>query len=180
MFDFFTSDLHIGHKNIIEYCKRPFSSVEEMNEQIIERYNSKVSINDKVLFCGDIFFKGNKEYYKQVLSRLNGIKTLMLGNHDQSKAKMLELGFNEVHHEIDFSIDGLKFKASHYPYFKEENIHQYSTHTNKYPKYDPDTYLIHGHTHSNKKLSNNEICVCVEAWDYYPATISEVISLVNN
>lgn len=50
---YFTSDLHLGHDNIIRFCNRPFSSVEEMNDRIIQNYNSIVHKNDLVYILGD-------------------------------------------------------------------------------------------------------------------------------
>ena len=58
----FTSDTHFGHKNIIEYCKRPFSSVEQMNEMLIKKWNNKVKVDDIVFHLGDFSFRGG--YHK--------------------------------------------------------------------------------------------------------------------
>jgi calcineurin-like phosphoesterase family protein len=49
----FTADFHLGHKNIIRYCNRPFQTVEEMNQEILERLNSRVKANDILYFLGD-------------------------------------------------------------------------------------------------------------------------------
>lgn len=51
--DFFTSDTHFGHVNIILYCNRPFASVLEMNEQVIARWNDRVGPRDTVYHLGD-------------------------------------------------------------------------------------------------------------------------------
>ncbi len=78
---FFTSDTHFGHKNILEYEKdaRPFSTIEEMNEIIIERWNSVVTNKDIVYHLGDFAF-GRRNI--NIASRLNGKKRLVMGNHD--------------------------------------------------------------------------------------------------
>ena len=55
------SDYHFSHANIITYCNRPFKTVEEMNETIIERHNERVNPEDTVFFLGDFIFKGGKE-----------------------------------------------------------------------------------------------------------------------
>jgi len=83
---FFTSDTHFYHKNVIRYSNRPFSSVEEMNEALIEKWNSTVSVKDEVYHLGDVSFSslGNT---LSILDRLNGRKKLILGNHDRTLSK---------------------------------------------------------------------------------------------
>lgn len=78
---FFISDTHFGHKNILEYEKdaRPFKTVEEMNECIIERWNSVVKPKDIVYHLGDFAFG---KHNIRIAERLNGDKKLILGNHD--------------------------------------------------------------------------------------------------
>jgi len=77
----FTSDTHFGHKNIIKYCNRPFSNVEEMNETFIANWNQVVSEKDTVYHLGD-FSMGNPIQY---LKRLKGRIHLVRGNHDKPK-----------------------------------------------------------------------------------------------
>ena len=79
----FTSDVHFFfHKNIIKYCNRPFASVEEMNEVLINNWNSVVAPGDNVYSLGD-FAMGKIDNIKQVLSRLNGNIYMITGNHDE-------------------------------------------------------------------------------------------------
>jgi len=78
---YFTSDPHFGHKGVIEYCNRPFDSVEEMDEQLIKNWNDTVSKKDTIYILGDMFF-GTKDHAIKILERLNGQKFLIYGNHD--------------------------------------------------------------------------------------------------
>lgn len=78
---FFTADLHIGHKNVIKYCDRPFQNVEHMNEELISRWNNKVGKDAIVFVLGDISFAKNTA---DIINRLNGRIYLIPGNHDGS------------------------------------------------------------------------------------------------
>lgn len=84
---FITSDHHFYHNNIIEYCNRPYSSVFEMNEDMIYRWNKVVSKNDRVYHLGDLALAGKKdEYFKKIKNlrtRLNGDIIIIIGNHDE-------------------------------------------------------------------------------------------------
>jgi calcineurin-like phosphoesterase family protein len=75
---FIISDLHLGHANIIKYCNRPFTSVEEMNATLVSNWNKTVGENDRVLFLGDLARSKSGYWIKQ----LNGRKTMIKGNHD--------------------------------------------------------------------------------------------------
>lgn len=81
----FCSDLHINHSAIIEYSKRPFKDVDEMNEALISNWNKEVSKDDIVFFLGD-FAMGNRKLIPTILSRLNGTMILLQGNHDHKNS----------------------------------------------------------------------------------------------
>lgn len=83
---YFTSDLHFNHSNIIRFCDRPFSSVQEMNEKLILNWNETVGLEDEIYCLGDFAF-GSDEKVQAILRRLSGRKTLILGNHDYSLRK---------------------------------------------------------------------------------------------
>lgn len=92
---FFTSDLHFGHKNILNFAKpRPFSSIEEHDNAIIENWNTVVSNKDEVYILGDIALNLDLDTIETKLKQLKGNKHLILGNHDRSKlyAKFLNSG----------------------------------------------------------------------------------------
>lgn len=86
---FLTSDLHLNHGNIINYCDRPFSSTSEMNNTLIDNWNKVVTNDDIVFILGDFCFNGPREWEKW-LTRLNGTKHLIQGNHDRD---------NDIWHE---------------------------------------------------------------------------------
>src|SRR5574344_2194046 len=79
--NFYTSDLHLGHANVIRFDNRPFRNVEEMDEALIHNWNNRVSNNDTVYIVGDLCYRSAKDSC-EYLSRLNGNKKLIIGNHD--------------------------------------------------------------------------------------------------
>lgn len=78
---YYTSDLHLGNKNIIEYENRPWKTVEEMDAALIGNWNQVVGRNDEVYVLGDFCFKGASKAV-QYLENLNGKIHLLRGNHD--------------------------------------------------------------------------------------------------
>jgi len=104
---YFTSDLHLGHSNIIHLCNRPFCSTEEMDAALIANWNQKVHRNDTVYILGDLMFRNQKppeEYLKQ----LKGKKHLIIGNHDRTWLKKCDLSlFFESVSSLNFISDGI-------------------------------------------------------------------------
>ena len=79
---FFTADLHFGHKNIIKYDKRPFKDVQEMEDEMVARWNAAVRPEDTVYMLGDVLWTRDPKEGAAILDRLNGHKRLIVGNHD--------------------------------------------------------------------------------------------------
>lgn len=174
MISHFYSDPHFGHERIIELCGRPFENARDMNDNLVRRYNDRVSDDQTVLFVGDAFFM-NFEKSKELLNSLNGTKMLVVGNHDRSARRMAEMGFAVVAEEMFVNIAGRDVRVNHYPYRtsdESERLHSVR------PARVPGEILIHGHTHSSKKVIGTEIHVGVDAWDFAPASIGEVEKLV--
>lgn len=112
---FFTSDTHFGHKNIIKYCKRPFTSVEEMNEKLIENWNSVIGPDDIVFHLGDFAF-GGSTLWNDVLNRLNGKIYLVIGNHDEHNLKDSYMSrFEWYGYQAHIYIEGKSIYLNHCP-----------------------------------------------------------------
>ena len=80
----FTSDLHLNHSNIIKYCNRPYDNIDEMNESIINNWNSVANNNSTTVVLGDILFcNGSTKDSVNLLNKLNGDIILVLGNRLQ-------------------------------------------------------------------------------------------------
>ena len=105
--NFFTSDLHLSHANIIKYCNRPFDTIEEMDETIINNWNRVVTPKDTVYNLGDLSMHLPTDRLVEVLKRLNGRHVFIIGNHDGKNVtralkelniechKMLEITVND-------------------------------------------------------------------------------------
>lgn len=113
---FFTSDTHFWHSNIIKYCNRPFMDIEEMNEEIIKRWNDKIEKNDLVFHLGDFAFCGSSQY-KTLLERLNGKIILILGNHDWRNIKEGYMSkFNGIYQQLRIKVDDQRIYLNHFPF----------------------------------------------------------------
>lgn len=92
----FIADSHFSHKNVIDYCNRPFCSVEEMNGALIHNWNKIVKNNDRVFMLGDFALCG-KDKIIEIGQQLNGRKILIMGNHEgASLSTYYNAGFEMV------------------------------------------------------------------------------------
>ena len=132
---YFTSDQHFGHFNIIRLSRRPFKTVEEMDETMVERWNAKVRDDDTVYVLGDLFFRAAT--VEPILKRLKGRKHLVLGNHDPSWTGRVDLAdyFESVQTLKEGSVGGRLITMCHYPMLS-------------YPQARRG-YMIYGHIHNN-------------------------------
>lgn len=140
---YFTSDTHYGHANIIKYSERPFKDTVEMNETMIRNWNEIVKPGDQIYHLGDFGFMQEPELDK-ILSRLNGQKFLIWGNHDQvikkSKALQAHFAWCRDYYEIKTEYEGKdqKIVLCHYPMVSWNKMHRGS-------------WMVHGHCHGNLK-----------------------------
>lgn len=136
---FFTSDLHFWHKQILNFQpqRNHFSSVEEMNETIIENFNKVITKHSTVYLLGDISF-GNESATESVLKRLNGNKILIYGNHDSiiKKKASLQKYFGSCHDYKEVKHNGEKIVCFHFP------IESWNSQRN-------GRIHLHGHCHGN-------------------------------
>ena len=161
---YYIADLHFGHCNIISYCNRPFSSVEEMDKALIQNWNSIVNKNDVVWVLGDISLGLKKEEIQKRISRLKGIKNLVKGNHDYySDSFYREIGFHSVS-KYPIIRDGFMM-LSHEPLQMVAGPY----------------FNIYGHVHDDKNykdFTENSFCVSVERINYTPISEKEIIERV--
>lgn len=161
---FFTSDLHFWHRNIIQYCNRPFASVEEMNEGIISNWNSRVSPTDTVYVIGDVSF-GEASETHQVLLRLNGFKHLIIGNHDRHGRHSRkhpfpwDQHFLSQHDYLRLKTGGHKFVLCHFPFASWERGY----------------VNLHGHTHGKYPSLYGQHDVGVDSNNFFPITVEEAV-----
>lgn len=174
---FWTSDSHHFHSNILKYCNRPFGSVEEMNEALVNNWNSVVNPDDHVYHLGDFCF-GNVEKWNWCLEpgRLNGHIHLILGNHDPERVfregTLIER-FDSIDYQKILIIEGWTVIMNHFPFLSFSN------------NFDRRVLQLHGHIHSGpdgignvmtggKELQWNQYDVGVDNNNYTPVSWVQV------
>lgn len=144
---FFTSDTHWGHSNIIRFCNRPYESVEEMNEKLIENWNNVVPEDGIVFHLGDFAFGGSL-LWKSVCERLNGKKHLIIGNHDMKNLRAgAEALFDSVNMQLQLSIDDRTVYLNHYPFLCYGGVWRNADNT---------VWQLFGHTHLQKENNSGK------------------------
>lgn len=160
---FFTADTHFGHANIIKYCNRPYSSVQEMNEMLIKNWNDVITPSDTVYHLGDFAFDNTPEKY---LVRLNGQKFLIKGNHDKKSCFVLP-GWTHVYDYKELKIEKQSIILFHYA-------------MRVWNKASHGSWSLYGHSHGNllddpKLLS---IDIGVDSHGYQPISFEKVKQLM--
>lgn len=152
----FTADYHFGHANIIKYCNRPFSSVEEMNNTIITNHNSLVRPEDTVYFLGDFhLYLPSAMYY---LSLLNGTYVFIRGNHDRTSKFVRKNSVKRLILEYNNNVILL--------------IHNSLT-IDETDKFD---YCFTAHSHEKWRRKGNFINVGVDCHNFRPITFEQAVS----
>lgn len=109
----FIADTHFWHTNIIRFCKRPFSSVIEMNETIINNWNSKVGVSDTIYILGDFALKCPVHRVSTLLNILHGKKIFILGDHDKQIWKCKDY-LEEITPLKNIKIDNIPITLCHH------------------------------------------------------------------
>lgn len=173
---FVISDTHFGHDNIIKFTDsngiriRPeFNSIEEMNETIIDRWNKTVTNRDFVYHGGDICF--NSQQLHSIMPRLNGQKTLILGNHDKLRPDEYLKYFKDISSAIFIKSDP-QLMICHYPVHIDTNL-------------PLRKICVHGHIHEKQICIEDEfgekipdkryVNVSVERINYTPISIDDIL-----
>ena len=165
---FLVSDTHFGHAGVCRFLRddgsklRPWDDPNEMDEEMVKRWNETVRHNEKVYHLGDVVI--NRKALK-TLARLNGDKVLIKGNHDIFRLDEYTQYFRDIrgYHVMNGMI------LSHIP-MHEESLARFGTN-------------IHGHLHYNRVMKDGVTdsryhCVCVEHTDYRPILFEDVIKRI--
>lgn len=158
---YFTADCHFNHKNIIKYTKRPFKNVNEMNFELIRRWNEIVSPNDLVYHVGDFAFK-NKRETRKIEKQLNGTIVHIRGNHDWNS------GVKTLIEDATMVFGNEVVLVQHRP---PEAVS---------PSY---TLVLCGHVHDKWKYKIIDgvivINVGVDVWDYKPVSTTRILKYLH-
>ena len=170
MNNYFISDFHLGHANIIKYCGRPFKSLEHMNREIIRRHNERVKPKDTVFFLGDFCFKNTKGGKKgegdllkaeEYLKQLNGRFIFIKGNHDNNNS------LKTIINSVVIELGGMKINLVHNPADINPN------------------YKINlvGHVHEKWKFKKckkvDMINLSCDVWGFKPMRFEEIMKEYN-
>lgn len=161
------ADTHFNHKNVIEYCNRPFKDVEEMNEIMIKNWNEVVGEDDIVFHLGDFCFSeyieglSYKDRYiktaNELLDKLNGRKYLIRGNHDPRWGVIDKCHWEDAYREFIISDE---YVLTHRPI-------------------DTDLINIHGHVHDKMPFNyDDSFNVSVDVIGFRPIPFSLVEEFV--
>ena len=176
MTTWFTSDHHFGHANIIKLCKRPFANVEEMDAEMIRRWNAVVTEGDTVWHLGDLTL-GSGDFAQEILNQLNGTVRLlaMPWHHD---GRWLLPGTRTILDKANVRLENplvvldypglgdgkypLGVTLCHYPLAVWDRKHYGAWH-------------LHGHSHGTYHADGKIIDVGVDNWDFTPVSLEEII-----
>ena len=166
---FLVSDTHFGHAGVCRFtCDdgvtkiRPWTDPNEMDEEMVKRWNETVKPNDKVYHLGDVVI--NRKALS-IMHRLNGDKVLIKGNHDIFKLEDYTRHFRDIrgYHVMNNMI------LSHVP-----------VHPESAGRFRAN---IHGHLHQRVVLKDGVadpfyFNVSVERIDFRPILFEEVLEKI--
>ena len=184
---FFTSDLHFGHANVIEFDNRPFATVEEMDAELIRRWNEKVGKGDLVYVLGDMIWKTLNNDAENLIRSLNGQIILIKGNHDRflhnAKVKNALAGVKDY--------DDICVKLE---YGTERRVILCHCYIPFYIGHRYQAIHLHGHSHNTEEYLIEETIkrklveegfvtrsynVGCMHWNYEPVTLDEILKRAN-
>jgi calcineurin-like phosphoesterase family protein len=157
---FFTADEHYGHTNIINYCNRPFKSVEEMDNEIINRHNQVVSGRDVVVHAGD-FILSKKNSASFYIEKLNGSHIFLKGSHDHWLN-----GSNKYHEIWEKKIDGIFVVVCHYAMRVWAKSHY-------------NSWMLYGHSHGKLESIGKQHDVGVDNNDFFPLSFEKIKDIMS-
>ncbi len=153
----FSSDLHLGHAKIIQYCNRPFADVSEMDRILIDNINTRVDQEDELFILGDFAFGNQSKAYLDKIYCKN--IHLILGNHD--KQQSLAYGWKSIQPYLELVVDKQFIVLCHYKFAVYNKSHH-------------GAINLFGHSHNNLEGNSQQLDIGVDCWDYKPVTLQEI------
>jgi len=175
MTNFYTADLHIGHKRIIELCQRPFDDVDHMNRAFLFRWNEVVGPDDNVYILGDLAL-GTVSESLHIVEELAGNKFLIPGNHDRCHSGIGQAEKRYMYEDVGLTVlpeitrvpffnDSLL--ACHFPYAGDSReVERYA----QYRPVDNGEILLHGHVHNAWHVNGHQVNVGVDVNAFRPVS----------
>ena len=172
---YFTADTHFNH-DINQFFKRPYSSVDQMNESLIENWNLRVNNNDETYILGDFYVGDNVSEVENILKKLNGKKYLIKGNHDKYlEDKNFDRKYFEwIKEYYILNLENINIVLFHYPilvwdgFFENNSIHLYG-----------HIHNMLGNKNEQERIENilgkKAMNVGVDVNNYKPISIEEII-----
>lgn len=177
---FYISDWHYDHKNILSYDNRPFFTVAEMNQSLVERWNKAVGKDDLVYILGDMFWCTPKQAVP-ILDELNGQKFLVKGNHDNTKYSEFAQRFVKIDEYMEVDDEGSRIVLCHYPipcfknHARDNWYHLYGHVHNSFEwqMMEHDKWLMEELYEQPCKMYN--VGAMMPYMDYTPRTLDEIL-----
>jgi len=149
---------YYGHHNIIKYCDRPFKSIEEMDSEIIKRFNSVVRHEDCVIHAGD-FTLNNREHMQKYITQLNGQNIFLKGSHDYWLPKNTPTIWEK-------KIEDQYIVVCHYPLLS-------------WPRSYHGSIMLHGHSHGKIPPYGRRMDVGVDTNNFYPYSFDAIHAIMD-
>ena len=157
---YFTADTHFGHQGILRMSKRPFTTIQEHDELLVEAWNSTVRPGDEVWHLGDFAYRCPLLHAETIFKRLNGTKRLVCGNHEQKGRK---LGWTSQHEGyLDTVVAGRRIILCHYGMRAWPGAFRGALH-------------LYGHTHGLLPDTLQSADVGVDRWPFRPVRLEEIL-----
>lgn len=186
----FSSDTHYLHRNIMRFCGRNFSSIEEHDACLLNNHNSLVSNNDEYWFLGDFAYKGQPEEAVKIFKKMNFGKCYFLfGNHDKIFRQAIQKGLLNDYLNIgkleiiggDIAVNDHTLSVSKTIEINGQNIFISHYAHQTFPHAFRGAWMLFGHSHNNIILPYRAIDVGVDAVQkkYFPISIEEIADVMN-
>ena len=157
---FFTADTHFGHGGALGLYRRPFGSVAEVDAAMLAAWRATVGPEDEVWHLGD-FAVGRKVDAGGLLAALPGRKHLITGNNDPAAVTSLP-GWASVQPYAELVLDDTPLVLCHYAFRTWRNMGR-------------GAWNLHGHSHGRLKPLPRQVDVGVDAWQFRPVTLAEIV-----